>query len=91
MNSIAGKVSLSHKEVLLKSVAQAILVYTMSCFKIPDTLCKEINYMVSKFWWGQKETEGKIHWHKWSKLCRDKSEGVMGFRDLSMFNQALLA
>ena len=79
------------REILIKSVAQAIPVYTMSCFRIPDNLCTEINSMVSKFWWGQKNTEHKIHWQEWSKLCRDKSEGGMGFRDLSLFNQALLA
>jgi hypothetical protein len=79
------------REILIKSVAQAIPVYTMSCFRIPDTLCSEINSMVSKFWWGQKAEEKKIHWQKWSNMCRKKSEGGMGFRDLTLFNQALLA
>ena len=78
-------------EVLVKSVAQAIPVYTMSCFRIPDSVCNEINSMVSNFWWGQRHTERKIHWQKWSKLCRNKADGGMGFRDLSLFNQALLA
>jgi hypothetical protein len=63
----------------------------MSCFHLPDGLCAEINTMVSKFWWGQKESEKKIHWQKWSKMCGKKSEGGMGFRDLVLFNQALLA
>uniref|UniRef100_A0A2N9IPV8 Reverse transcriptase domain-containing protein n=1 Tax=Fagus sylvatica TaxID=28930 RepID=A0A2N9IPV8_FAGSY len=79
------------KEILIKSVAQAIPVYSMSCFRIPDNLCKEINSMVGKFWWGQKSTEKKIHWQKWSNLCQKKQDGGMGFRDLSMFNLALLA
>ncbi len=79
------------KEVLIKSVAQAILIYTMSYFRIPDSLCNEINSMVSNFWWGQRHTERKIHWQKWSKLCRNKADGGMGFRDQSLFNQALLA
>ena len=37
------------REILIKSVAQAIPVYTMSCFQIPDNLGIEINSMVSKF------------------------------------------
>jgi hypothetical protein len=35
--------------------------------------------------------ERKIHWQKWSKLCRSKVDGGMGFRDLLGFNQSLLA
>jgi hypothetical protein len=41
-------------EVLIKSVAQAILVYTMSCFKIPHSFCTKINSMASKILVGSK-------------------------------------
>ena len=42
---------LSHadREILIKAIAQATPTYTMSCFKIPDTLCKELNSMISNF------------------------------------------
>ena len=63
------------REVLIKSVAQALPVYTMSCFRLPDSLCTELNSMIEKFWWGQKNSERKIHWQKWSKLCRKKEDG----------------
>ena len=53
---------LSHagREILIKAVAQATPTYTMSCFKIPKTLCKELNSMMSNFWWGQKNRERKV-------------------------------
>jgi hypothetical protein len=35
--------------------------------------------------------ELKIHWMSWKKLGRSKYVGVLGFRDLLMFNKALLA
>ena len=45
---------LSHvrKEILIKTVAQAVLTYTMSVFKLPNNLCDEMTSMVLRFWWG---------------------------------------
>nr|XP_023911810.1 uncharacterized protein LOC112023433 [Quercus suber] len=63
----------------------------MSCFKLPDTLCNELNSMISNFWWGQKDKERKMAWISWKKLCTPKDRGGMGFRDLKAFNMALLA
>ena len=33
----------------------------------------------------------KIHWKKWEVLCQSKMEGVLGFKDLCKFNEAMLA
>ena len=79
------------KEVLIKAVAQATPTYTMSCFKLPDSLCKELSSIISKFWWGQKFDERKISSISWDKLCKSKDMGGMRFRDLKAFNLALLA
>lgn len=55
-NKLAGwkkkLLSSAGKEVLIKAVAQAIPSYTMSCLKLPNTLCDELTGMVRKFWWG---------------------------------------
>jgi hypothetical protein len=48
------------KEVLLKAVVQAIPTYTMSVFLLPKTLSKDINSMMSRFWWGHKDNEAKM-------------------------------
>jgi hypothetical protein len=79
------------KEVLLKAIIQAIPTYTMSVFQLPKTVCKEINSLMSNYWWGQKDKEFKIAWMSWEKLGRSKDKGGLGYRDLESFNLALLA
>jgi hypothetical protein len=79
------------REILIKSVAQSIPTYTMSCFKVPKGWCEDIQAMVANYWWGQQQNEYKIHWLSWGKLCKSKDDGGVGFRDLSCFNLALLA
>ena len=78
------------REVLIKAVAQATPTYTMNCFKLPESLCSEMNSLVGGFWWGKKEKARKIAWVSWENLCKSK-EGGMGFRDLKAFDLALLA
>lgn len=79
------------KEVLLKVVLQAIPTYTMSVFQIPKILCKQINSMLQRFWWGHKKNLSKVAWMKWERLGRAKGIGGLGFRDIECFNKALLA
>ena len=45
--------SQARREVLLKSIIQAIPTYFMCCFKLPIGLCNEIEALIKKFWWGQ--------------------------------------
>ena len=49
-------------EVLIKAVAQVVPTYTMSCFKLANSICDELTRMVSQFWWGQKKEEKKMVW-----------------------------
>ena len=63
----------------------------MGCFKLPIGLCNEIEAMARKFWWGQRGEKRKIHWLKWSEMTKSKSEGGMGFCDLALHNDSLLA
>ena len=38
------------QEILIKTIAQATSTYIMNCFKIPDSLCSELNSLISNFW-----------------------------------------
>ena len=48
------------KEILIKVVAQAIPMYTRSCFKIPNSLCVEMISLIRNFWCSQCKDERKI-------------------------------
>ena len=79
------------KEVLVKAVAQAVPVYSMSCFKLPRGLCENLNMLIRKFWWGSKDGHHKPHWVSWKEMTQPKAMGGLGFKDFGLFNMAMLA
>ncbi|CAL1384739.1 unnamed protein product [Linum trigynum] len=79
------------KEVLIKSVALALPLHVMSCFKLPLSLCRLLDKHVARFWWSVEEEQSKIRWVSWRNLCKSKHDGGMGFSRFEHFNQALLA
>jgi hypothetical protein len=78
-------------EALLKAVIQAIPAFVMSCFQLPLTTCDKMKSIIANRWWGVEDGKKKIHWRSWAWLSTPKGLGGMGFRDLALFNQALLA
>jgi len=64
---------------MIKVVIQSISTYSMSVFRLPISLIKDIEAMICKFWWGHQDNVRKVQWVKWSTLCSLKSLGGMGF------------
>lgn len=79
------------KEIMIKVVLQALLTYTISFFKLAIETFKEIEKNIRRFFWGQGDDERKITWVGWQKITRTKHNGGLGFRELAIFNQAMLA
>jgi hypothetical protein len=79
------------KETLIKSILQALATYAMGVFKFPMGLLEELSNIIRDFWWGDEENKKRMHWMAWDKVARPKAHGGVGFRDLRIFNQALLA
>src|SRR4030042_159781 len=92
INSWSSKcLSKAGKEIMIKSVLQAIPSYVMSIFKIPNSIVTTIEKMMNSFWWGRRGGNNRgIHWMSWEKMSVHKNDGGMGFKDLSAFNLAML-
>lgn len=79
------------KKALVKTVAQAIPTYAMSCFDLTKTFCTEVNTLLGRFWWSQQDKQNTLHWISWEKLSQPKALGGLGFRDMHSFNIAMLS
>ncbi|XP_057249396.1 uncharacterized protein LOC130590838 [Beta vulgaris subsp. vulgaris] len=78
------------KEVLLKSVIQAMPTYLMGVYKFPSWVTNAISTAMARFFWGQTEGRRRVHWRSWKSMCELKCLGGLGFKDLEVFNDALL-
>jgi hypothetical protein len=79
------------KEIMLKSVVQAIPTYIMSCFQLPNIIYGRMKITISNHRWGFEGGKRKMHWKSQGCLATPKFMGGMGFRDMKIFNQAMLA
>lgn len=50
--------SMGGKEIVVKSILQALPVYDMHCFLFPRKLCRSLEGMISAFWW-QNSSNGE--------------------------------
>ncbi|KAL4284014.1 hypothetical protein GQ457_16G019040 [Hibiscus cannabinus] len=82
--------SFSGREVLIKSIAQALPQYVMSCYLLPCSLVEEMSWSIRRFWWSGKGSARGWPFVAWADLCQPKAIGGMGFKDLHLFNIALL-
>nr|GFA28330.1 reverse transcriptase [Tanacetum cinerariifolium]GFA53810.1 reverse transcriptase [Tanacetum cinerariifolium] len=69
-------VSIGGKEVMLKSVAQAMSMHVMNIFMLPEESIKEIHRAFNCYWWGNGNKENPIRWASWEFMCTSKSRGA---------------
>ncbi|KAK2410575.1 hypothetical protein QL285_045934 [Trifolium repens] len=92
INSWRGiALSRASKEVMIKSVLQAIPSYVMGVYLLPDSTINDIERMMNSFWWGGGANNKGIWWLAWDRMTHPKGQGGLGFRDLHTFNLAMIA
>ena len=82
----ANLLSQARRTTLINSVLQTLPLYTFSCFKVFETICRRMDSIVRAFWWGHAHGVKKLHSLKWSKICCPKSWGGLGIRRFSLLN-----
>lgn len=68
--------------ILVKNVAQSIPTYVMGLCSLPKDICDNIEKMLNAYWWTISSDSRGLKWMRWSKLCRPKADGGMGFSNL---------
>ena len=46
---------ITRRDVLIKSVAQAVPQYYMCAFLLPPSLLEELQRLINSFWWGMNK------------------------------------
>ena len=63
----------------------------MSCFQLLVDICEKFRQIIADEWRGREDGKRKMHWRSWEWLTTPKALGGMGFRDMALFNLAMLA
>lgn len=70
--------STAGKATTIQSVLSPIPSFAMTCFELPVNLCKQIQSVLTKFWWDSKDGVKKICCVSWDKMTQPKNLGGGG-------------
>ncbi|KAI5432802.1 hypothetical protein KIW84_020202 [Lathyrus oleraceus] len=82
--SIGGKV------VMINSFLNVLPIFSLSFYKAPIIILKEIVRIRSCFLWGGGVGDKRVHWVSWKSIFRQREKGGMEIKDITMFNKSLL-
>ena len=78
------------KEVIIKSVVTTLPNHVISSYHLPKATAKKLTSAVVQFWRSPRGSTRGMHWKSWDKVCVNKDEGGLGFKDITDFNTKML-
>lgn len=79
------------KVTLIKSISQAIPMYTIFIFRIPSGLCNDLDAFVWHFWWDSKPIANYLIALKdWKDICEPKYHGRLSFHRFKKISYVIL-
>ncbi|GJS28399.1 RNA-directed DNA polymerase, eukaryota, reverse transcriptase zinc-binding domain protein [Tanacetum coccineum] len=76
---------------LVASVLESIHVYWAIVFLLPQVVIDEINSLLKGFLWNQEQKANGRAKVAWKNLCKPKSQGGLGLKNLSSWNKAMIS
>ena len=83
--------NLPERLVLLKSILQALPIYTFSALAAPSSIHNTLRSIQRIFLWQGIKEGRKISLVSWQKICNPKKVGGLGLRDPAILNKVLSA
>lgn len=77
--------------LLINYVINVVPIYTLSFYKAPKKVLKEIRSIESKFLWSGIELRKSINWVSWDRVCKIREEGGLGVKNTEIMNAALIS
>lgn len=76
--------------LLVNSILVAIASHLMVLYFFPKHILSALNSCLVKFWWGGCHTKRPVYWRSQELLQQHKSQGGIGFRNVTRLNVAIL-
>nr|GEW85649.1 RNA-directed DNA polymerase, eukaryota, reverse transcriptase zinc-binding domain protein [Tanacetum cinerariifolium] len=86
----ASMLSIGGRATFVSSVLGSLGTYYLSLFPMPITVCKKLESIRDRFFWGSDGSTKKLHWIAWNSVTASKRNGGLGIGSLFSLNHALI-
>lgn len=76
---------------MINLVLSSLPLFFSSIFKIPEGIARKLVSLKSRFLWGCEGGREKISCVGWENICCPKEHGGLEVKNISLFNNDLLA